>query len=135
MVLILPCHENEEDWFIDNDPVLSEKIRTSDGSTRIPVLSPVRAKGREFTRVVLYGFGKNCPDRLLEPLRNPDFQGFSQEESLPLEYFLNRLYVAVSRPKQQLMIVDEDPAERSKLWVFTNFEEQTMAKVNARKHG
>ena len=102
VVLILPCHENEEDWFIDNDTVLFEKIRASDGSTLIPVLSPVRAKGREFARVVLYGFGKNCPDKLLEPLRKPDFEGFSQEESLPLEYFLNRLYVAVSRPKQQL---------------------------------
>jgi hypothetical protein len=135
VVLILPCHENEEDWFIDNDPVLSEKIRASDGSTLIPVLSPVRAKGREFARVVLYGFGKNCPDKLLEPLRKPDFEGFSQEESLPLEYFLNRLYVAVSRPKQQLMIVDEDSAERSKLWVFannSNFEEKILAKINVR---
>lgn len=117
VVFVLPCHEGEELSMLRDDPVLKDRIALQDGVPSIPVLSAARAKGLEFPRVVVYGFGRACPDNLLEPIRKPDSNGFSAEEALPLEYFINRLYVAVSRPKRQLIIVDDKEGKR-KLWEF-----------------
>jgi len=41
----------------------------------------------------------------------------NSNQSLPLEYFINRLYVAVSRPKRRLIIVDGKEG-REHLWKF-----------------
>lgn len=121
-VFVLPCHEGEELEFIAADPILHDRIPIHEGVPAIPVLSAARAKGLEFPRVVVYGFGKEAPANLLNPIRKNDCPAFSPDEALPLEYFVNRLYVAVSRPKRQLVIAD-DKAGIDRLWEFaTNLD-------------
>lgn len=118
VVFILPCHENEEMEYIRKDPVLSHKIVMHDGVPSIPVFSAARAKGLEFQRVVVYGFGgEYCPLGLLDPVRKNADKDMSAEKALPMEYFVNRLYVAVSRPKSQLFILDDDKGIKQ-LWEF-----------------
>ncbi len=106
IVIILPCQEGEEGEYVKNDPLLSE---ISDASNELRnFLSPMSAKGLEFQRVVLYKFGddliKNYPE-MLSPLDTTEPHQ-DHRKALPYEYFLNRLYVAASRPKRRLLIVD-----------------------------
>lgn len=112
IVIILPCQEGEETDFIEKDEFLSQLAKDDVRN----FLSPMSAKGLEFSRIVLYKFGndycQNYP-QLLDPLKTGCSHGDSPEEALPLEYFINRLYVAASRPKRRLFIVDtKDGIER-----------------------
>ena len=106
--IIVPCLPGEELEFIQNDPCLSQCVRI-DKEQRITtpsVDSAITAKGREFSRVVVYGFGeslKNSIDKL--------------PKDLLLEYFINRLYVAASRPRDQLFLADSR-AGVERLWHY-----------------
>ena len=72
----------------------------------------------EFNRVALYGFGENAPDELLGYLDQQNSAlSEDQDKTLPLEYFVNRLYVAASRPKRRLFIIDSQIG-LEKLWKF-----------------
>ncbi len=121
-VVIIPCNEGEEAQYVQADPILRQHIRIEDG---IPqnVLSAARAKGREYQVVVVYGFGAEAPETLMEPLDvDQGKDETTQDQLLPHQYFINRLYVAVSRPKQRLIIVDNESGISS-LWDFASREE------------
>lgn len=112
LAVIVPCNEGEELAYVRADPRLRSHI---DHASELPanVYSAARAKGLEFNTVVVYGFGATLEQSVDELLAaniaaNPD-------EALPVEYFVNRLYVAVSRPKQRLIIVDS-PEGLQRLW-------------------
>lgn len=116
--IIVPCHANEEISFIRNDPILSSviSIDESRGTTTPRVLSAVRAKGLEYQCVVVYGFGACLgSDALVDGDGIATWSG--DAERMAMEYFLNRLYVAVSRPRNQLYIVDSEEGV-SHLWRF-----------------
>jgi hypothetical protein len=74
IVIIVPCQEGEELSYVQADEFLRTIALNEDGQqiTR-NVLSPMRAKGQEFSRVVIYKFGEACrkeyPDllQLVEP--------------------------------------------------------------------
>ena len=133
-VVIVPCSENEEAQYVKDDPVLSQHVRIEDG-VPVNVLSSTRAKGCEYPAVMVYGFGTAIDIDLLSELgpdggttlRNPD-------TSLPTQYFLNRLYVAVSRPKGRLIIVDTDEGF-SRLWKCVQEEDATTVMLERIKHG
>jgi len=116
LVIILPCQEGEEEEFVKNDVFLNE-LAASEIDIR-NFLSPMRAKGLEFSRVVLYKFGSVCnrhyPD-LFSPLSTGEPHTDNKDTSLPLKYFINRLYVGASRAKNRLIIVDDDKGIES-LW-------------------
>jgi hypothetical protein len=123
LVIIVPTDEGNELEFVRTDPLLREVVEVTDG---VPsnVLSPSRAKGLEFKRVMLYGFGAHAPAALKSLINNLFTRnGRSEpalptpEELLPLEYYINRLYVAASRPKRRLFIVDA-PEAISEFWRF-----------------
>lgn len=110
LVIIIPCQEGEEENYIPNDDFLKALALSEGKNKKITrnILSPIKAKGLEFNRVVLYKFGdvaikenKNLIDILDGRLEELD-----DEESIKLEYFINRLYVAASRAKKRLIIVD-----------------------------
>ena len=110
LVIILPCQEGEEDEFVKNDDFLS-KLKEQDTQLGRNFLSPMRAKGLEFSRVVLYKFGSICKKRypnFLEPLVTKKPHSINMDQALPLKYFINSLYVAASRAKKMLIIVDDD---------------------------
>lgn len=116
IIKIVNCDIGEETVFVDNDPILLDLANSSEGVYR-NILSPGRSKGLEFSRVVLYKFGELAPDGF-EKLLNGDLRVYDNAEiRLPYEYFLNRLYVAASRAKDQLVILDSREAIQ-KFWRF-----------------
>jgi hypothetical protein len=115
LVFILPCQEGEEEDYVQRDDFL----RTLEDSSNSNIyLSSVAAKGLEFKRVVLYKFGDDALrsyPRLLEPLETGVPHTVSPETGLPIQYFMNRLFVAASRPMRRLFVVDTADAI-SKIW-------------------
>ena len=113
-VIIVPCNEGEEAEFVERDLRLREHIDIEDGVPR-NVLSASRAKGCEYPAVVVYGFGESAESDLIGALGQSSAIQSDQKRSLALEYFINRVYVAVSRAKRRLVVVDS-AAGVEKLW-------------------
>lgn len=134
IVFIVPCLENEETDYIKNSPFLKNHIRIEDdGSTSISVLSASRAKGLEFNRVVVVGFGSDSPKSLEDILKQYQHNADEMESDLSLQYFLNRLYVAVTRAKRQLIILDsEEGMER--FWHAFSTPIASLQLNNLRQH-
>lgn len=115
LVILVNCEPDEEYEFVNNDLILKE-LKKEKEFERVyqNVLSPMRAKGLEFQEVVLYrfieGFWENI-SRLTSGKIDMD----DVEDKLPFEYFFNRLYVAASRAKKDLCIVDSKEAV-DKFW-------------------
>jgi len=112
LAVIVPCNEGEELAYVRADPQLRAHI---DHASELPanVYSAARAKGLEFNTVVVYGFGNALEDSVVDLLDAN--VGANPDQALPVEYFINRLYVAVSRPKQRLIVVDSSDGLR-RLW-------------------
>ncbi len=111
IVIIIPCQEGEEVEYVKQDPFLSEIAFNKERNeiTR-NILSPIRAKGLEFKRIVLYKFGEEAirNHNGLFDLLDVRIEGekIDSEKGIPLEYFINRLYVGASRAISRLIIVD-----------------------------
>jgi hypothetical protein len=118
ITIIVPCMLNEEKEFVQNDELLREVVQTDDSGVPLNVLSPARAKGLEFARVVLYRFADNIPNNFLELLEKKGAE-LEQDLMLPCEYFINQLYVAASRPKRRLFIIDSQQS-RENFWSLAN---------------
>ena len=107
-IIILPCQEGEELSFVGRDPFLAQFAE--DGKFTRNIISPMRAKGLEYQRVVLYKFGDVCLEDYPNLLKSLDakrpVENATPDEVLPLEYFINRLYVAASRARKRLIIAD-----------------------------
>lgn len=121
LIIIVPCQEGDEEQYVKGDTFLSQIAWNSeDEIISRDVLSPMRAKGLQFKRIVLYKFGEYALKEYGATL-SAFFDGTAatlpRRELLPLEYFINGLYVAASRPRQRLLIVDTDAA-LSKFWDF-----------------
>lgn len=112
--IILPCQEGEEYEFAQKDNFLARFANQGNDEQTLDrnILSPMRIKGLERKRVILYKFGDACVNnypQLIEYLTADNSQEpFSREEALPLEYFMNRLYVAASRAQIRLFIADTE---------------------------
>ena len=125
MVIIIPCQENGELEYIEKDDFLSSFALQNGQPTR-NILSPARAKGLEYDRVLLYRFGdaaSRVPE-LLERIGESRSDPPELEQRLPWEYFLNQFYVAVSRARKRLFIVDSAEA-RQRFWVFAELQKQS----------
>ena len=121
LVIIIPCQENGEIDYVENDPFL-KSVAIQNGEISRNILSPARAKGLEYDRVLLYGFGDESvlrlPD-LLDQIGDPAQVPPEIEQRLAWEYFLNQFYVAVSRARKRLFIVDSSEA-LTQFWSFTD---------------
>lgn len=106
-IVIVPCNEGEESAFVASDAILRENVEVIDGVPR-NVLSASRAKGCEYPAVVVYGFGEASEGDLMASLGQSAGQTLDPRQSLAIQYFINRLYVAVSRPKARLIVVDSE---------------------------
>jgi tetratricopeptide (TPR) repeat protein len=114
-VKLVNCEDGEETEYVKNDSILSKMQERTEGIYR-NVLTPMRAKGLEFPSVVLYCFGETAPHNFRRIL-NGEVTLKNEEERLPLEYYFNRLYVAASRAKNQLVIVESNNALKE-FWCF-----------------
>lgn len=119
LTIIVPCGEGGEKDFVRQDDYLKKIIVTDDQGTPQNVMSPARAKGLEFKRVALYGFGEYMPkgfDKFIDSL-NHGKDDLGADNLLTYGYFINQLYVAASRPQRRLFIIDTDEGIQ-KLWRF-----------------
>jgi hypothetical protein len=118
LVIIPDCHEDEEAEYVRNDSLLRQVVERDEAGTPSTVLSPNMAKGLEYDEVVvLYRFGTTCPKTLLDRLKGQGPKDPGPAVTIEWEYFLNRLYVAASRARQRLVILDEPEAFES-FWSF-----------------
>ncbi|MGI0483822.1 UvrD-helicase domain-containing protein [Pantanalinema rosaneae CENA516] len=112
-IFLLPCDEGGELEFLQRTAILSDVFPTvRTGQIPPTVYTPVGLKGLELSPVVVCFFGeyyfRHFNGRPLQSLTNPT-------NNLQLEYFLNKLYVAVSRSTGYLAIVDTAEGDRC-LW-------------------
>ena len=133
-IVIVPCSDGEEAQYVQDDPVLRRHVLIED-DVPVNVLSSARAKGCEYPTVIVYGFGTAIDIDMLSALRSDGEETLGHPDtSLPTQYFLNRLYVAVSRPKNRLIVVDTD-AGLSRLWKCVQDEEAETLMLERIKHG
>jgi len=121
LVIIVPCQEGGEKAFVEGDEYLKTIALDTKGEVSRSVLSPMRAKGLEFQRVVLYKFGaKAVSDDLVTVMAKITAKRGSQlerEQTLGLEYFFNGAYVGASRAQRRLLVVDTQPG-LDQFWSF-----------------
>ncbi|MBD2185585.1 UvrD-helicase domain-containing protein [Aerosakkonema funiforme] len=125
LVIIIPCQENGEQEYVKGDNFLSSFALENEQVFR-NILSPARAKGLEYKRVLLYKFGEEVIKRvpeLLQHINDPNREPPEIDKRLEWEYFLNQFYVAVSRARKRLFIVDSDQA-LNEFWKFTDIQKQ-----------
>lgn len=135
LVIIPNCHEDEEIEYVQEDEKLKNLVEKDEIGTPTTVLSPNRAKGLEYDEiVVLYNFGKSCPESLLALLNGTGrrIQDVEVAVSIEWEYFMNRLYVAASRARQRLVIIDDAKAIE-KFWnrLFCSDAEQLVRQLDS----
>ncbi|MDD3294403.1 MAG: 3'-5' exonuclease [Geobacteraceae bacterium] len=104
-VFVLPCAIEERSDFLHNDPAFSGIDDCKHlNSTNDNLFSVLEAKGCEFDTVVVYRFGDIFCQRFTE-----------NSDEVSKKYFLNILYVAVTRARKRLFIIDTDDGY-SALW-------------------
>lgn len=103
MRFLLPCDEGGELELVEEFPELAEILQNLDEWPYVK--SAFAVKGLETEQVVLYGFGEYFARRFKWDWFEPSG---SSEGDLRLEYFMNRLYVALTRPKRRLFIIDTE---------------------------
>jgi hypothetical protein len=115
LLKLVNCEDGEETEFVRADPVLAKSL-TEENGVYFNVLGPTRAKGLEWPSATLYRFGESAPTNFRRALAG-QVDLTAPESRLPLEYFFNRLYVAASRAKGQLIVLDSTDAIRD-FWRF-----------------
>ena len=97
--------------------MLRQRVGIEEGQPK-EVFSAARAKGSEYPSVLVYGFGDAFGSNAIERLLSGETPFPDEPDSaLPLQYFINRLYVAVTRSQRRLVIVDSDEG-LIRLWRF-----------------
>lgn len=129
-IIIVPCDEGQELEFVRNDEMLSKIFKIKDGdrfSQTYNILSPTEAKGLEFERVIIYNFGHNCPPDVW------DANSLEDSSRIKHEFFFNKLYVAVSRAKEGLFIIDTEKGNDI-LWHKASTASAIQGHVEAAKY-
>jgi tetratricopeptide (TPR) repeat protein len=98
---------DEDDTVVDELRENEEALGKIDHQLDLYKLS--EAKGLEFRLVILYKFGSH-PEVVKWVKYLKDRKRPSEEKEIPLLYFLNRLYVSVTRAKLFLIVVDTKEA-------------------------
>jgi hypothetical protein len=113
-IVIIPAEEDQIADYISNDPLLREVFPTiSDDFPPKNIFTPTTAKGLEFDEIIICKFGEELPDTISKIMASKT----KSEPLFEIEFFLNKLYVAVTRAKKQLFIVDTINGNE-KLWKY-----------------
>ena len=131
VAVIVPCGEEGEREYIESNPILKKHVQYVNGSPDIWVLSTSHAKGLEFPVVVVFGFAREAEAAHVMEAMAPGGDKADEKKELSMQYFLNRLYVAVSRAKSRLIIADDEQAIKG-FWSFaTNTSPQAIGQILA----
>lgn len=100
---IIPIDLNEEEAYSKNDYLLKDNIFSD-------VKSSIDAKGAEYSQVVVYGFGEHY----LKEFGNLIWKHSSND--FKKRFFFNKLYVAITRAQNELVLIDSLEAINS-FWI------------------
>ncbi|WP_449416126.1 hypothetical protein [Phormidium nigroviride] len=119
-IFIVPCEAGGEIDYIRNDEVLRELFpQANEGKTPENVYSAIKAKGLEFPLVILYKFGEELAQEYAEKEKAIWIDANSSDDSVELQYYFNKLYVAASRAMSDLVVIDSEAGDRL-LWQRAN---------------
>lgn len=131
VAVIVPCGEEGERDYIESNPILKRHVQYVNGSPDIWVLSTSHAKGLEFPVVVVFGFAREAEAVHVMEAMAPGGDKADEKKELSMQYFLNRLYVAVSRAKSRLIVADDEQAIKG-FWSFAmNTSPQAIGQILA----
>ena len=105
-ICIIPCSLGEELDYIERDAELKAIFNDSLNNRLKPAMlqTATAVKGMEFKEIILYKFGEYYQQNF-----NRDLRHYAQGNiPLRLLYFLNQLYVAITRPIDTLIILDTE---------------------------
>ncbi|MCX7834290.1 MAG: hypothetical protein N2490_08795 [Ignavibacteria bacterium] len=123
-IFIVPCDGDviSEREFALKDEVLREfvKIENEDDKPIANILSSATAKGLEFDKVIVYKFGSECPEAFYKKVLLGN--NLTDGEYIELSHFFNKLYVAITRAKDYLFIVDSKEGKNNFWNLFENTE-------------
>lgn len=106
-IILIPtdADENQEFDYVKKDKVLSAFIQLPENKdTPISnVMSASTSKGLEFDRVILYNFGSIISNTFQKAIGESEL---NDSEFIELSHFFNKLYVALSRARNYLFILD-----------------------------
>ncbi len=108
--LVIP---DSSDDFIHNDEILKNS------KEKFNIYSPTEIKGLEFANIIIYKFGDFFYEKF-----NSDI--LSVSKNIPLSYFFNNLYVAITRAKERIFIIDTEKGFK-KFWNY--FTEDNISKL------
>jgi AAA15 family ATPase/GTPase len=102
---IIPSEQQEKEQYINKQTLFNEAIKEADIKTAI------ESKGAEYKQVVLYGFGEDYLEKFGElPLNK-----IPNDDDFEKRYFFNKLYVGITRAKDELIVIDSDEA-KTEFW-------------------
>ena len=112
VVFVVPCDRDGEEAYWQSSG-MSGFVPFGD----VTVMSTIAIKGLEYGTIVVCGFGEESPTVLEQYLVEalPEETDGAGDEKLTVEYFINKLYVAVSRAQNRLLILDSDQG-KERLW-------------------
>lgn len=133
-IIIVPCEEGGEKGYVERDDFLqkifplkkesdNDEVANKESDNNEPlknVLSAIAAKGLEFDKVILYKFGECCDPAIWNELGTDEE---NKGRSLELEYYFNKLYVAASRAKKELFIIDTKEGN-CRLWNYASSKDE-----------
>ncbi len=102
-ILLIPADEGGDEEFVYEDNLLKRIVDPNKN-----IFTAIGVKGLEFDNVILYKFGDKAPKDLFK-------QQVDEATRMVSEHFFNKLYVAASRAKKQLVIFDTHEGYE-KLW-------------------
>ena len=97
---ILPVDSNEENEFIKNERIFNQ-------NEFVDIKSSIDAKGAEYSQTVVYGFG----DQHLKDFG--ELSWLDNSTNFKKRFFFNKLYVAITRAQNELIIIDSEVAVES----------------------
>lgn len=129
LILIVPADDGmTAKEYIETTP-LKNLIEFYDNGTPkdITILNPAQAKGLDYDNVAIYGFGNECTylnvANVMEYLYSNHEDNSESEKEIDAKYHLNNAYVAATRAKERLFVIDSN-IERS-LWGMAIEKEQS----------
>ncbi|MCS7054312.1 MAG: hypothetical protein NZM09_11355, partial [Ignavibacterium sp.] len=133
--IIIPCEEDQEKEYILNRDSFLKQRAIINGEVSQNIWSPMNVKGLEYNTVIIYNFGEylcnsisiNLRELVENLINNSNFSiDLSKSKKIELEYFLNKLYVATSRAKKCLIIVDTQQGYDFLWSIFDNYSKQLV---------
>ncbi len=108
--IIVDAEEGGEMEKVKGDPLLEHIFREDSEGIYRNLLTPAAAKGHEHPKIVVYGFGDECPENIWKKhAGNEDHRDTLQETRRhSAEHFWNKMYVALSRATAYLFIIDTE---------------------------